>query len=57
MIGHKIPLNNPAWDVNMCLKEKVELVVVPTQSKASTSNLDTKISFDSDYMPSFLRLS
>ncbi len=44
MIGHKIPLNDPAWNVIMCLKDIVELVVAPTQTEASLSYLDAKIS-------------
>jgi len=44
MIGHKITLNDPAWNVIMCLKDIVELVVAPTQTEASLSYLDTKIS-------------
>lgn len=44
MIGHKIPLDDPTWNVIMCLKEIVELVVAPTQTEASMSYLDTKIS-------------
>lgn len=44
LIGQKIPLNDPTWSMIMCLKDIVELVVAPTQTEASMSYLDTKIS-------------
>lgn len=44
LIGPKIPVNEPAWLILMDLKEVVELVVSPVQTRESLCYLDTKIS-------------
>lgn len=44
IIGHKIPLNDPAWLLLMSLKDITELVVGPVHNEESIAYLDSKIS-------------
>ena len=44
IIGSKVPQGEPAWDVLMCLKDIVELVVVPVHTEETVTFLDSKIS-------------
>ncbi len=44
IIGHRIPLNDPAWLLLMSLKDIIELVVAPVHNKESVAYLDSKIS-------------
>lgn len=44
IIGAKIPLNDPAWQVLMNLKDITELVVSPIHTEESICYLDTLIS-------------
>lgn len=44
IIGTKIPLNDPAWQVLMNLKDITELAVSPLHSEGTISYLDTLIS-------------
>lgn len=44
IIGHKIPLNDPAWLLLMSLKDIIELVVGPVHNEESIAYLDSKIS-------------
>ncbi len=44
IIGAKIPLNEPAWQVLMTLKDITDLVVAPTHTEETICYLDTLIS-------------
>lgn len=44
IIGHKIPLNDPARPLLMSLKDFIELVVAPVHNEESIACLDSKIS-------------
>lgn len=44
IIGHRIPLNDPAWLLLMSLKDIIELVVAPVHNEESIAYLDLKIS-------------
>lgn len=44
IIGHTIPLNDPAWLLLMSLKDIIELVIAPVHNEESIAYLDSKIS-------------
>ena len=44
IIGHRIPLDDPAWLLLMSLKDVTELVVAPVHNEESIAYLDSKIS-------------
>ncbi len=44
MVGHKIPEDEKAWQLIMCLKDVVDLALSPVFSDASIGFLDSKIS-------------
>lgn len=44
LIGHKIPENEPVWQVLLDLKQISELVVAPVHSDESVAYLESKIS-------------
>lgn len=43
IIGHRIPLNDPAWLLLMSLKDIIELLVAPVHNEESIAYLDSKI--------------